>query len=74
MKAVFVKLNERVAKSNGNPFQIVELSDGFRSKEFFVPKGSDLEFLRCLDKGEEVKVEFSTDPFETEKIRLIQIS
>ena len=74
MKAIFVKLTERVAKSSGNPFQVVELSDGLRSKEFFVPKDTDLDLLRRLDKGDDVMVDFASDPFEDEKIRLVKIA
>jgi len=74
MKAIFVKLNERVAKASGNAFQIVEISNGLQSKEFFVPKEASLDALRKLEKGDEVFVEFATDPFEDEKIRLTSIS
>lgn len=74
MKAFFVKLSERTAKASGNAFQIIEISDGLRSKEFFAPKDADLDFLRRLDKGDEVSVEFASDPFEDEKIRLVKIS
>jgi len=62
---IFVKFFLGTAKASGKPFQMLELSDGIKSKSFFVKFDDDqISYCEKIERGEKVIVKYSTDLFD----------
>jgi len=62
---IFVKFFVGNAKSSGKPFQLLELSDGMKSKSFFVKFDDDqVSYCEKLNRGERVNVSYTVDLFD----------
>jgi len=72
---IFVKFFLGTSKSSGKAFQMLELSDGLKSKSFFTQFDEDLtKFTEKLERGDRVIVELNIDIFdERNQIKIVDI-